>query len=88
MRLAAPIPTQRLNLDDLSTVLRQQHAAMGASDALRHVQNFKASEGKVVEHRLLRCVVWIWGVRERKQSMARASPAIGQAFVAWTYRRS
>ena len=40
----------RLDLDDVGAVLREQHRAIGAGDALAHVDHLQAGEWLVVAH--------------------------------------
>src|SRR6185503_5255984 len=40
------------DLDDLGAVLRQQHGAVGAGDALAEIDDLQAGERRVITHRL------------------------------------
>src|SRR4029453_724812 len=41
-----------LDLDDVGAVLRQQHGAVGAGDALAEIDDLQAGKGRVIAHRL------------------------------------
>ena len=47
-----PVPLERLYLDHIGAVLREQHGAVGAGDALREIDDFDAFVRLFITHGL------------------------------------
>src|SRR4029434_6699929 len=46
-----------LDLDDVGAVLRQQHGAVGAGDALAEIDDLQAGKGRVITHPTLTSIL-------------------------------